>query len=180
MPREEPCLESDGASCPGTDIAEVRTDDDEDDSWDVDSACSATSAKPADSPATKPAPKYVKGRLKAKLAFWQLFCKSAVVLSWISSGYEIPWALGVTSPPLSFPNAAGALQREAFVSAEIADLLARGSIKRTHLPPAVISPLNVVERRGKLRLILDLVYVNRFIDQTGLKFKYENIRSASL
>ncbi|BDA50981.1 hypothetical protein COCOBI_17-2000 [Coccomyxa sp. Obi] len=164
----------------GTDIAEVRTDDIEDDSWDVDSACSATSAKPADSPATKPAPKYVKGRLKAKLAFWQLFCKSAVVLSWISSGYEIPWALGVTPPPLSFPNAAGALQREAFVSAEIAYLLARGSIMRTHLPPAVISPLNVVERRGKLRLILDLVYVNRFIDQTGLKFKYENIRSASL
>ncbi|BDA51420.1 hypothetical protein COCOBI_18-2980 [Coccomyxa sp. Obi] len=78
----------------GTDIAEVRTDDIEDDSWDVDSACSATSAKPADSPATKPAPKYVKGRLKAKLAFWQLFCKSAVLLSWISSGYEIPWALG--------------------------------------------------------------------------------------
>ncbi|BDA43598.1 probable Gag-Pol polyprotein at N-terminal half [Coccomyxa sp. Obi] len=180
MPREEPCLESDGASCPGTDIAEVRTDDIEDDSWDVDSACSATSAKPADSPATKPAPKYVKGRLKAKLAFWQLFCKSAVVLSWISSGYEIPWALGVTPPPLSFPNAAGALQREAFVSADIADLLARGSIMQTHLPPAVISPLNVVERRGKLRLILDLVYVNRFIDQTGLKFKYENIRSASL
>ncbi|BDA42539.1 probable Gag-Pol polyprotein at N-terminal half [Coccomyxa sp. Obi] len=180
MPREEPCLESDGASCPGTDIAEVRTDDIEDDSWDVDSACSATSAKPADSPAIKPAPKYVKGRLKAKLAFWQLFCKSAVVLSWISSGYEIPWALGVTPPPLSFPNAAGALQREAFVSAEIADLLARGSIMQTHLPPAVISPLNVVERRGKLRLILDLVYVNRFIDQTGLKFKYENIRSASL
>ncbi|BDA51534.1 hypothetical protein COCOBI_19-1020 [Coccomyxa sp. Obi] len=136
-----------------------------------DSACGATSTKPAESPATKPAPKYVKGRLKAKLAFWQLFCKSTVVLSWISSGYEIPWALGVTPPPLSFPNAAGALQREAFVSAEIADLLARGSIMQTHLPPAVISPLNVVERREKLRLILDLVYVNRFIDQTGLKFK---------
>ena len=122
----------------------------------------------ADVPATKPAPKYVKGRLQAKLAFWQLFCKSTVVLSWITVGYEISWLLGVTTPPLSFPNAAGALQRVAFVTAEIADLLARGSIMQTHLPPAVVSPLNVIERRGKLRLILDLVYVNRFIDKTGL------------
>ena len=175
-----PCVKTDRTHCSGDDTAEVRTDDIEDDSWDIDSVCGATRAKVADVSATKPAPKYVKGRLKAKLAFWQLFCKSTVVLSWITVGYEISWALGVTPPPLSFPNAAGALQRATFVTAEIADLLARGSIMQTHLPPAVVSPLNVVERRGKLKLILDLVYVNRFIDKTGLKFKYENIKSAIL
>lgn len=39
--------------------------------------------------------------------------------------------------------------------------------------PAVVSPLNVVLRRGKPRLVLDRPYVNSFIDTSGLKFKYE-------
>lgn len=157
----------------------MRTDVIDDESWDVTSLCNKDT-EASQCSATKTAPKYVKGRLKAKLAFWKLFCKSAVILFWITSGFETPWTLGVAPPPHSFQNSPGALKHENFVTAEIADLLARGSTMQTDLPPAVISPLSVIERRGKLRLILDLVYVNRFIDQKGLKFKYENIRSVSL
>ena len=39
----------------------------EDDAWDIDSACGAASAKAAELWSTEAAPKYVKGRLKAKL-----------------------------------------------------------------------------------------------------------------
>ena len=125
-------------------------------------------------------PKYIKGRLKAKLAFWRLFCTSTWVLSWISDGYQIPWGERGLPPPHAFANQPGALKLPDFVSGEIADLLARGSIIQTERPPLVINPLNVVEHNGKLRLILDLVYVNYFISKEGLKFKYEGIKLTSL
>ena len=38
----------------------------------------------------------------------------------------------------------------------------------------------MVEDNGKLRLILDLVYVNYYINKEGMKFKYEGIRATSL
>ena len=67
-----------------------------------------------------------------------------------------------------------------FVTGEISDLLARGSIIQTDRPPLVVNPFNVVEHNSKLRLILDLVYVNHFIKKEGLKFKYEGIKLTSL
>ena len=151
----------------------------------VDSdACDAARSCPAASTDTAAAaaepPKYIKGRLKAKLAFWRLFCTSSWVLSWISDGYQIPWGERGLPPPHAFANEQGALKLPDFVSGEIADLLARGSIIQTDQPPLVINPLNVVEHNGKLRLILDLVYVNHFISKEGLKFKYEGIKLASL
>ena len=102
------------------------------------------------------------------------------MLSWISDGYQIPWGERGLPPPHAFANEQGALKLPDFVSGEIADLLARGSIIQTDQPPLVINPLNVVEHNGKLRLILDLVYVNYFISKEGLKFKYEGIKLASL
>ena len=151
----------------------------------VDSdACDAAPSCPAASTDTAAAaaepPKYIKGRLKAKLAFWRLFCTSSWVLSWISDGYQIPWGERGLPPPHAFANEQGALKLPDFVSGEIADLLARGSIIQTDQPPLVINPLNVVGHNGKLRLILDLVYVNYFISKEGLKFKYEGIKLASL
>ncbi|CAL5222083.1 g4390 [Coccomyxa viridis] len=61
-----------------------------------------------------------------------------------------------------------------------AEPLARGSIIQTDRPPLVVNPLNVVEHNGKLRLILDLVYVNYYIRKEGMKFRYEDIRQTSL
>ena len=77
-------------------------------------------------------------------------------LSWISDGYQIPWGERGLPPPHAFANNR-ALKHHDFVSGEIADLLARGSIIQTESPPLVVNPLNVVEHNGKLRLILDLV-----------------------
>ena len=82
--------------------------------------------------------------------------------------------------PHAFANQQGALRHHGFVTGEISDLLARGSIIQTDRPPLVVNPLNVVEHNSKLRLILDLVYVNHFINKEGLKFKYEGIKLTSL
>ena len=52
---------------------------------------------------------------------------------------------------------------------------------QTDRPPSVINSLNVIEHNGKLRLILDLVYVSYYINKEGMKkFKYEGIRATSL
>ena len=156
----------------------MHTDCVDSDACDAAPSCPAASTDNA-AAAAEP-PKYIKGRLKAKLAFWRLFCTSSWVLAWISDGYQIPWGERGLPPPHAFANEQGALKLPDFVSGEIADLLARGSIIQTDQPPLVINPLNVVEHNGKLRLILDLVYVNYFISKEGLKFKYEGIKLASL
>ena len=61
------------------------------DSLNEDACDAAPSAAGADTAAAaaKP-PKYIKCRLKAKLAFWKLFCTIAWVLSWITDEYQIP------------------------------------------------------------------------------------------
>ena len=155
---------------------ELHTDSIDDDACDAaPSAAGAETAAAAAEP-----PKYIKGRLKAKLAFWKLFCTSAWVLSWITDGYQIPWGEMGMPPSHAFANQQGALRHHDFVTGEISDLLARGSIIQTDRPPLVVNPLNVVEHNSKLRLILDLVYVNHFIKKEGLKFKYEGIKLTSL
>ena len=159
-------------------LEEMHTDCVESDASDAAPSCPATGTDTA-AAAAEP-PKYIKGRLIAKLAFWRLFCTSSWVLSWISDGYQIQWGERGLPPPHAFANEQGALKLPDFVSDEIADLLARGSIIQTERPPLVINPLNVVEHNGKLRLILDLVYVNHFISKEGLKFKYEGIKLTSL
>ncbi len=150
---------------------------------DSDASEAGPSCAPADADTAAAAaepPRYIKGRLKAKLAFWKLFCTSTWVLSWISDGYQIPWNEWGPPPSHAYANQQGALRHQEFVSKEVADLLARGSIIQTDKPPLVVNPLNVVEHNGKLRLILDLVYVNYYIRKEGMKFRYEDIRQTSL
>lgn len=45
--------------------------------------------------------------------------------------------------------------------------------------PWVASPLSVVRRRGKQRLILFLSFVNAFIDKDSTYFKYESLGMAA-
>ncbi len=121
---------------------ELHTDSIDRDAYDATPSCSTSDADKA--AATAEPPKYIKGRLKAKLAFWKLFCTSTWVLSWISDGYQIPWGERGPPPPHAFANQQGALGNQEFVSKEIADLLARGSIMQTDGPPLVVSPLTFV------------------------------------
>ena len=129
---------------------------------DAPSAAGAETAAAAAEP-----PKYIKGRcrLKAKLALWKLFCTSAWVLSWITDGYQVPWGEMGLPPPHAFANQQGALRHHDFVTGEISDLLARGSINQTDRPPLMVNPLNVVEHNSKLRLFIVLMQ-QQIIEQT--------------
>ena len=129
---------------------ELHTDSIDDNACDA--APSAAGAETAAAAAAAEPPKYIKGRLKAKLAFWKLFCTSAWVLSWITDGYQIPGGEMGLPPPHAFANQQGALRHHDFVTGESSDLLARGSIIKTDRPPMVVNPLNVVEHNSKLRL----------------------------
>ncbi|CAL8470818.1 g10360 [Coccomyxa elongata] len=138
------------------------------------------SAKFADREPSKPErPAYVRGRLRRAAAFWTRICHSSVVLAWIMQGYMIQWA---AFPPQPFvaDNLSGAVTHADWVSQQIWDLQCKGSVVPVSMVPTVVSPLNVVLRRGKPRLVLDLTYVNSFIDTSGLKFKYEQLNWASV
>ena len=66
-----------------------------------------------------------------------------------------------------------------FVSKAIDGLLASGAAERVHTTPWVVNPLGVKFRRGstKPRLIIDMRYVNSFLQRK--KFKYETVSDLS-
>ena len=78
---------------------------------------------------------------------------------------------------MQFQNNKSALSSAEFVSIEIKDSLESGCIREIDESEAhVISPLSVVHKSTKPRLILDLSYLNQLL--TVPKFKFEDIRSA--
>lgn len=71
-------------------------------------------------------------------------------------------------------NHKSALEEEAFVSEQIMELLSAGCVTETNRSNVhVISPLGVVRNGSKKRLILDLWYVNKYLQIP--KIKYEDI-----
>ncbi|CAL8465739.1 g5275 [Coccomyxa elongata] len=99
-----------------------------------------------------------------------------VAEKWIASR-----ASGLSGPqPFVADNLSGAVTHADWVSQQIWDLQCKGSVVPVSMVPTVVSPLNVVLRGGKPRLVLDLTYVNSFIDTSGLKFKYEQLNWASV
>lgn len=116
----------------------------------------------------------VKG-IRDCLDFWRGFCSSRWVLAWLEHGFVLWWK-GAEPAPKYFQNHGGAVQHADFVSRAISDLLEAGAIVCTTDRPKVVSPLNVVPKKnGKLRLILDLRYVNDHLAVP--KFKYESLKS---
>jgi hypothetical protein len=73
------------------------------------------------------------------------------------------------------------LEHEQYVDSAVADLVASGAVRACHASDlTVVSPLNVVTRAGsaKLRLILDLSYVNSHLHIPS--FKYEGLHHVHL
>lgn len=113
-------------------------------------------------------------RLYSRLAWWLTWCLSTFVIAVIRTGYRLPWR---AAPPRRFSqrNHKGAYEHASFVSTAVADLVASGAAVRWTgpSPPHCVSPLNVAVQPTKLRLILDLRWVNKHL--THVKFKYEGI-----
>ena len=77
-------------------------------------------------------------------------------------GYTIPF---LTIPSITvLRNNAAAYQNAEFVASEIAGLVDRGVVIKTPYVPRVVNPLTVSKNHeGKLRLILDLRFINESI-----------------
>ena len=103
---------------------------------------------------------------------------SAYVLEWSKSRYKLP--LHRLSDEFTVENQNLALTHHKFVSVSITELLANWSIvKVTQKPYIICSPLSVVANvEKKLRLFLNLKYLNQFLHK--VKFKNEDIRVALL
>ena len=93
----------------------------------------------------------------------------------VAQGYKIPF---ITMPEAKlFSNQKSAIDNGMFGSEAIADLRRDGSVRMVSEKPAVCSPLLVAtSRSNKLRLLINLGYINRFLWKD--KFKYEDIHTA--
>ena len=116
----------------------------------------------------------VKGRLRENSAFWlEELEASDFVRGIVTEGYRLPFF--ATPAPLCHRNHASALINDAFVSTAIEELLQSQCVAEVESCPKVCSPLQVVTNAGgKMRLVLDLGYVNSFLWND--KFRYEDIK----
>ena len=97
---------------------------------------------------------------------------SNLMLRWIKEGVPIQFR------SLPFPtilnNRQMSTQHQQYVDQEIIKLLQSGAISQVNQIPTVVSPIGVVPKKnGKLRMIIDLRYVNTFIQVT--KFRNEDL-----
>jgi hypothetical protein len=136
--------------------------------------------KPATSKSESPSlPKHepwLRNRLRNQKSFWQTFCTSAFVLSVITVGYMLPWSNGPPPSPHFQRNHPSAFENPAFVSEAVASLVITGAAMKVSQRPFIVSPLGVVPKGlDKLRLILDLRFVNSFLRVDS--FKYESLKT---
>ena len=69
-------------------------------------------------------------------------------------------------------NHPSAYQEHAFVDAHIAEMIEYGAITKVYKKPKVVNPLGTVPKsNGKLRLILDMRHVNKFLVDTSFRMK---------
>ena len=99
---------------------------------------------------------------------------SNFILEVIRKGYALPF---VKEPePAVFGNNQSAKNHPDFVTSEILRLLDQGCVKEvTRVEVHTINPLSVADNGKKLRLILDLRYINKHLRVQ--KFKYEDLRT---
>ena len=123
--------------------------------------------------ATTPSVTSVQGRLKQHEDFWLHELEpSSFVAGIISEGYRLPFLR--LPDPLFQLNHRSAMENALFVSNAIDELVAGRCVVVSSSCPVVCSPLSVVANAsGKLRLVLDLRYINQFLPDR--KFKYEGL-----
>ena len=92
----------------------------------------------------------------------------------VKNGYELPFT--TTPPKFWAKNNASSLRNKNFVEESIVELLKNNCIEEVSEAPYCVNPLTVAEGE-KLRLVLDLRHVNRYLKMQ--KFKYENLHTVA-
>ena len=90
----------------------------------------------------------------------------------VKHGYTLPFK--ERPPPFFAKNNASSRRNSKFVEESINELLSDGLVKEVPEKPYCCNPLTVAEGT-KLRLVLDLRHVNKYIFSP--KFKYEDLRT---
>ena len=118
----------------------------------------------------------VKGRLKENIDFWREIGTSNWVLKVIEQGYALPF---VELPePASFENHPMNADERSFLVQEIKNLVSSGCVRECKGEDlSVINPLKVTKNKEKLRMILDLRYINKHL--RSCRFNYEDLRTAT-
>jgi len=105
-------------------------------------------------------------------AWEETLCPAPWIISCISEGYKLPLRAvpnkysrpSQTSTVYSRPNQQSALDNNDFVSESIRELESNCCVARVFEYPHICGPLSVVANSvGKLRLILNLRYLNQFL-----------------
>ena len=111
----------------------------------------------------------VVGRLKRHIGFWRHIRTSNYLLWTIDQGYRIP--LVSCPPPHQAKNNASSRRQPEFVRRAINELIVTGAVQEVYVPPRVINPLTVSGKDGKLRLVLDLRHVNKYVTKQPCKIE---------
>ena len=120
----------------------------------------------------------VQSRLKKNLSFWKnVLHAPPPVLDFIVHGYRLP--LKFLPPPYFQGNHKSSISHWVFVDDAVLNLLNNCCVAQVSEKPHVCSPLSVVSNSsGKLRLVMNLQYLNQFLHV--ISFKYEDLRVAAL
>ena len=120
----------------------------------------------------------VQGRLKQCLPFWRDVLQAPPnILECIENGYRLP--IKFIPPTFCQSNHDSASAHQEFVDEAVHNLVQNRCVVKTDKQPHICSPLSVVSNAvGKLRLVLNLRYLNKFLHL--LTFKYEDLRVAAL
>jgi hypothetical protein len=114
----------------------------------------------------------MRGRLKANLGAWQRITTNLLVLGWIAHGFDLQWSYA-SHPPLPHiaHNHPTTSTYSTFVDEAVAELCITQAARRVDSRPLVVSPLGVVPKKDKLRLIFDGRYINSHIHIPTFKFE---------
>ena len=119
----------------------------------------------------------IKGNLRRNAEFWEENIQAnEFVLDIVKNGYSLPF-LVLPDKYEAKRNNLSALKERVFVEAQIQILLEGAFISEVESVPFCVNPLTVAENESKLRLVLDMSYVNDFLDVPS--FKYEGLSNFS-
>ena len=107
------------------------------------------------------------------MTFLRSIGSSKYILNVIENGYKIP--LSSIPEPKILRNNASSRSNPQFVRSAIDTLMFEGAIVECDNPPRIVNPLTVAERKGKMRLVLDLRYFNDFVVKRKVTFEGINL-----
>ncbi len=110
-------------------------------------------------------------------AWWETNCKNSWVLGWVKHGFPLWWEGGINcpAPAKHSANDQSANDNAAFVDGWLKELLSCGGCEESKSRPRVVSPLKVIPKKnGKMRMIINLRHVNKYLITP--KFKFETLK----